>query len=148
MDRRQLLCRAGSALFLLPALLMGCAQTPPPTPLTGTEWILAELPGQSLPAAGARPTLMLAGEPLRATGGAGVNNFVGTVQMAGAGGLTFGPLATTRRAGAPQAMQLEAAYLAALAAARTFRTGPGTLELLDAAGRVVVRYATVAAPGR
>ncbi len=142
MDRRQWLWRALQTVGAS-AALMGCAQTPPPTPLAGPQWQLVELPGQAMPAAAGmpRPTLNIAGEPARATGSAAVNNFVGTAQMAGGDALVFGPLATTRRAGPPAAMQLEAAYLAALAATRSYRTGPGTLELLDAQGRTLARFA-------
>jgi heat shock protein HslJ len=140
MDRRMLLCAlpAGAAAL---GVLMACAQTPPPaSPLVGPQWQLVELPGQALPAAGARPTVMLAGEPARVMGTAGINNFVGTAQMAGGDALVFGPLAATRRAGSPAAMQLESAYLAALAATRRYRTGAGTLDLLDAQGRTVARF--------
>lgn len=142
MDRRTVLCALPAGAAALGGL-MACAQTPPATsPLVGPEWQLVELPGQALPAAGSRPTLMLAGEPVRAMGTTGVNNFAGTAQMAGGSALVFGPLATTRRAGPPAAMQLESAYLAALAATRGHRTGPEMLDLLDASGRTVARFAT------
>jgi heat shock protein HslJ len=143
MDRRTWLWDAVRAVGAS-AALMGCAQTPPPAQLAGPQWQLVELPGQVLPAApgGPRPTLNIAGEPARATGSTAVNNFVGTAQMAGGDALVFGPLATTRRAGPPAAMQLETAYLAALAATRRYRTGAGTLELLDAQGRTVARFVT------
>jgi heat shock protein HslJ len=143
MHRRQWLWSAVRAVGAS-AALMGCAQKPPPTPLAGPQWQLVELPGQAMPVAAgtSRPTLNIAGEPARATGTAAVNNFVGTVQMAGGNALTFGPLATTRRAGPAAAMQLEAAYLTALAATRSYRTGAGTLDLLDAQGRTLARFAS------
>ncbi|MCU0938315.1 MAG: META domain-containing protein [Burkholderiaceae bacterium] len=142
MDRRSLLCALPAGAVALGAL-MACAQTPPAaSPLVGPQWQLVDLPGHALPAAGARPTLLLAGEPVRAMGTTGVNNFAGTAQMAGGTALLFGPLATTRRAGSPAAMQLESAYLAALAAARSYRTGAGTLDLLDAQGSTVARFSS------
>jgi heat shock protein HslJ len=148
MDRRELLLVAALA-----STLTGCAQTPPAdTPLAGTEWLLAELPGHPLPAVSAgaaqRPSLRIEGDPPRAIGNTSVNGFVGTAQIDGASGLRFGPLATTRRAGPPAAMQLESAYLAALGTVRNYRTGPGTLDLLDANGQAVARFATAAAASR
>jgi heat shock protein HslJ len=137
-----------AALVGLPGCALMSPEEPPATPLAGTEWLLVELSGQALPAAGAGPraTLRIDGEPPRAIGNTGVNNFVGTAQLDGGDGLRFGPLATTRRAGAPEAMQLEQAYLAALGSVRRQRTGPGSLELLDDGGRTVARFATASPP--
>jgi heat shock protein HslJ len=151
MQRRELLVLAAAATT---AALMACAQTPPPaTPLDGTDWLLVELPGQALPAAAGtlqRPSLRIAGDPPRAMGATGINNFVGTADLGSGSALRFGPLATTRRAGSPEGMQLESAYLAALGSVRSYRTGPETLELVDADGRTVARFATPkgAAAGR
>jgi heat shock protein HslJ len=133
--------------------LMGCAQTPPAaTPLAGVEWLLIELPGHALPSSAGdapRPTLRIDGDPPRAIGNTAVNNFVGTARLSSGGEvLRFGPLATTRRAGPPAAMQLETTYLAALDRTRSYRTGPGTLDLLDAEGQTVARFATAAAATR
>lgn len=141
MQRRELLVLAAAPV----AALMACAQTPPPaTPLDGTDWLLVELPGQVLPTAAGgvqRPSLRIAGDPPRVFGNTAVNNFVGTAQFDAAGALRFGALATTRRAGPPAAMQVETAYLAVLERVRGYRTGVGTLDLLDADGRPVARFA-------
>jgi heat shock protein HslJ len=77
--------------------------------LTGS-WRLVRLDDAPLPAGLEAPTLIVTGDGA-VSGSTGVNRMSGRVT--GAGPL-FGPLATTRRAGPPAAMQLEARYLAAL----------------------------------
>ena len=53
--------------------------------------------------------------------------------------LRIGPLGATRRACPPPAMAQEAAFFAALEAARGFRVQRGLLVLLDADGRPLAR---------
>lgn len=91
--------------------------------LDDTSWVLKRAqtsdgrPALDVPAAQtAAPTLTLdtnSGQR-RASGFAGCNRFSGTYNLA-SGNMTFGPLATTRKACGPDADRLEQAYLDALA---------------------------------
>ena len=115
--------------------------SPRAAPLEGTRWILAEVSGH-------RAALGLDGEPVTlqldravrlATGYAGVNRFSGTYDLEGAS-LRFGPLATTRRAGPPEAESLETAVLAALAAVSGWKISGESLDLLDHTGSRLMRF--------
>ncbi len=71
-------------------------------------------------------------------GSTGVNRFFGTFERSGES-LRFRPLAMTRRAGPPEAMELETALVGAFEAVRGWRATPTELALLDASGGVLVR---------
>ncbi|MCP2014576.1 heat shock protein HslJ [Deinococcus sp. HSC-46F16] len=127
--RDRLLFRAGT-----PAPAAGGSVTEHRLTLDGT-WQLAG--GTALrPLAGNAPSLTFAGT--RVTGSGGCNRLTGSVQ-AGAGRVTFGPLATTRMACAPAVNAQEAVFL-------RFLTGPSlrasvdgqTLTLTAANGRTLV----------
>ncbi len=123
--------------------LLACQKTPAPPPadsgspstpeagaplaLVGHRWVLAKLGEREHPVgAGDRPpTLSFEGD--RAAGFAGCNRFSGSY-TAGADSLTFGPLLSTKMA-CPGADQVEAGYLAALAATRTYAATDRTLTL-------------------
>jgi heat shock protein HslJ len=72
------------------------------------------------------------------SGDAGVNTFSGTARLDG-DRLILGPLRTTRMAGTPEAMDAEAAFLAALEEAVAIRLEGDDLVLLDADGGTQVR---------
>jgi heat shock protein HslJ/phosphoserine phosphatase len=115
------------------------------TVLESTDWLLREVNGKPLPAlvtgaqGAAVPALRFTADG-RVTGYTTVNLLSGTYEAdPAARTLKFGPLATTRRAGPPEAMATETAFQKALAATASYRlTGP-TLELLDSSGGVVAR---------
>jgi len=96
------------------------------SPLYGTEWRLVALGGEQIAAADARArvTLQLFAEAdtaaghggARASGRSGCNRYMGGVQIEGAA-IAFSAIASTRMACPPPQMELEARYLAALAAA-------------------------------
>jgi heat shock protein HslJ len=76
-----------------------------------------------------------------ASGSAGCNNFNGGFTVDGQQ-LTFGPLATTRKACADPAIgQQETDYLAALASTRTFSSTSSMLTLLADDGTITVTLA-------
>jgi heat shock protein HslJ len=89
------------------------SSTPGPDRLDGTAWTLVSIDDQSVaaPAPDAVPTLAFA-EGM-ASGNAGCNTFTGSYTVDGPS-LTFGPLASTKKACAPAVGDLETAYLAAL----------------------------------
>ena len=77
-------------------------------------------------------------------GHGGVNRLHGTARVDG-DRLYLGPLASTRMAGPPDAMDAEEALLSALEAVATYRLDGAHLELVDADGQVKVQLAE--APG-
>ena len=107
--------------------------------VTGTSWVLEHVGGE--PVTGAAPVLDL-GADGRVGGSTGVNRVMGGYTVDGPV-LRFGPLATTRMAGPPEAMALEQAWLAVLVGEVPFEvTGdrlvlaPGTASA-PAGGRLV-----------
>jgi copper homeostasis protein (lipoprotein) len=110
-------------------------------PLSGTEWRLVEL--EAAPVAGASdaraPHLVFDLEESRVAGSGGVNRLMGTFALA-EGELSFGPLATTLMAGPEEAMQLEQAFLDALARVTSYSLDGSTLSLL-ADDQLVARLA-------
>lgn len=131
----------GAAPALLVARVLGvypgqgCDAAPSP-PLEGTEWVGVSVDGAPLPE-GVEATLHLAPEERRVSGSGGCNRFSGAYELAG-GRLTFGTLAATRRACPGPAMDAEAAFLAALGRAGSYRLEGDRLELLGEAGPVTV----------
>ncbi|HSU15049.1 META domain-containing protein [Longimicrobium sp.] len=102
------------------------------------QWTLVEVNGRpaGTGAGGEAPTLQLA--PDRASGFAGCNRFSSTYEMSGAA-LRFTAPVSTRMACAA-GMELEQAYLTAIAATRSYRLSGGALELLGDGGAVLARF--------
>ena len=123
-----------SRSFFIPAALClalaGCAgstsvTTGAPPSLPGTEWRLQELGGAKAMASPEASLAFLDGS--RASGSGACNRFTATYELAGSA-IKFGPIATTRRACAPDVTAQEERYLAALQAAeRVASSGPDLL---------------------
>ena len=94
-----------------------------------SEWSLVDGRGQ---------TLRLANGHL--SGYSGCNRYVGGYTL-DADRLTVGPIATTRMACEPEAMEAEAAFLAALGAATRLVVSEAELVLSDEGGRELLRFA-------
>ena len=75
----------------------------------------------------------------RVTGNAGINRFNAEVAV-GEGWLRVGPAMSTRMAGPPEAMALEAEFLARLKRAGHWRARGDRLRLLDAAGAELLSF--------
>jgi heat shock protein HslJ len=104
--------------------------------LVGTAWALGDLPGQVLN--DVRPTIAFSGDGT-VTGSGGCNDFNGTYTVDGSN-LTFGPLASTKKACGDAVDQLEQAYLAALQATTAYEiTSDAKLKLT--AGATTLTYA-------
>jgi len=133
--------------------LAGCAgieSAPAPGPavaLDKTYWRLAEVEDLSVPAGAGRrqPHIQFDPEKKRVTGYSGVNIFSGGYDTTG-GGLRMTQMASTRRAGPPELMELETAFLKALSATRSYRVDGDKLELLDSGGRVLARFEAQSTP--
>jgi len=73
------------------------------------------------------------------SGFSGCNTFNGPYTLSG-DAIKIGPLATTRKACAADAMTIESQYLAALASSTTAELAPTTLGLRDASGATQVQF--------
>jgi putative lipoprotein len=121
-------------VFLM--LAAGCATLPPPPSLHGTSWVVESLDQGGLIA---NVEITMAFDPAGGVAGsAGCNRYQGATELAD-GAITFGSLATTRRACAPAVMDQEGRFLEALRRTVAYALDDrGFLELYDAAGRPVV----------
>lgn len=106
-------------------------------PLTGTYWRLIELPGDEAIAVdpALRAHLVLDAEQGRVSGSSGCNRLAGTFTVEGEA-LSFGPLAGTRMACPPPAMELERRFHAALASVTRYAIDGETLTLASSDGPV------------
>ncbi len=99
------------ALILASLLLGGCATGAASGGRLAGEWRAVDLNG--VPVSGAQPiTLRL--EDNSASGNSGCNTYSGTFRLTSRQGIEFGPLAGTRMACAPEAMEQEQRYLSIL----------------------------------
>jgi heat shock protein HslJ len=97
-----------------------------------------------LPASGA--WIRLNSSDKRASGNTGVNQFGGTYMLLGSD-LTFGPQVMTRRAGPPELMQQESAFMRSLELTRSVRRGSnGNLELLGEDRNVLASFVSAEGP--
>jgi len=112
-----------------------------PLPLEGTQWrldmIAAGTDEVSSVVAGTEPALVLEGG--QTSGDTGCNSFSGSYELDGAA-LTFGLLATTRMACAPDVMAQEAAVLEALGEVATWSVEEDRLTLADTGGNLLLGY--------
>lgn len=119
---------AACALIAASVLAAGCATTQPDTPTLAGVWIVEDVNNAGIIDM-SRIEIGFAAEDA-VLGSAGCNRFNGTYE-ANAGAITFGPLATTRRACIPALNQQERRVLDALAAVTTYsfdETGALILE--------------------
>ena len=113
----------------------------PDVTLTNTYWKLVELNGAAVePGEGKELHMILRGDD-QVGGYAGCNQFTGSVTVTG-DGLSFGPIASTRRMCA-DTMQQEDAFLQALENAHRFAISGEDLAIEDANGEVTMRFAAV-----
>ena len=123
----------------------GSAATPAPaaggesgSALPGTRWRLEDLAGDGV-VDDAEATLEFV-DGGRVAGNTSCNRFTGTITLTG-DAISFGPLATTRRACPEALMTQEATYLAALGAAQRFEVAGDTLLIHTADGGRPLKFA-------
>jgi heat shock protein HslJ len=123
-----------NALLLGLLALSACATASLGQRFDGRELIAEAV--NDVPVTGTRPpTLRLSNG--RVTGSSGCNSFSGSYKL-NQERLEFGPLATTRMACEPAAMEQEARFLSILAAARSYsRYGNGSLSIIAPDGRAI-----------
>ena len=113
----------------------------PDVTLTNTYWKLVELNGAAVePGEDREPHMILRGED-QVGGYAGCNQFTGSVTVSG-DGLSFGPIASTRRMCA-ESMQQEDAFLQALENAQRYSISGEDLAIENAGGEVTMRFVAV-----
>ncbi|HEX6884857.1 MAG TPA: META domain-containing protein [Planctomycetota bacterium] len=137
-------------LLLLLGLLSACLLAPAcrapgadaGAPPTGS-WRLVELAGSDLATLARAPELVIEADG-KLSGFAGVNRFSGRAvpESLEQGELLAGPLAVTRMAGEPQAMEVEQRFLELLGTRLQWRRRGGELEWL-AGGDVRARFVAV-----
>ena len=91
------------------------------------------------PGAGRPPYILFDPKNKRVTGYAGVNSFFGGYETSGSE-LRMPRLASTRRAGPPELMNLESAFFKALSATASYRISGDKLELLDSSEGKLARF--------
>jgi heat shock protein HslJ len=102
--------------------------------LAGTQWELLAIDGAAM-APGDAPLLLTFGHDGRVSGTTGVNQLTASYSLT-PDYLTFGPLATTRRAGPPELMEQEHRIVASLAGMCSYRLDARTLSIDGPLGRV------------
>jgi len=95
------------------------------------EWTLTEIVGAEIPDGVPAPNLSVAADGM-VSGRSGVNRFTG--KLGDKPDALFGPMATTRMAGPPAAMQLEDAFLKAMTAASSYTVTGDELVISGANG--------------
>ena len=117
------------------------ASTKPDVTLTNTYWKLVELNGAAVePGEDRELHMILRGED-QVGGYAGCNQFTGSVTVSG-DGLSFGPIASTRRMCA-ESMQQEDAFLQALENAQRYSISGEDLAIENSGGEVTMRFVAV-----
>ncbi|MDT8856980.1 META domain-containing protein [Paracoccaceae bacterium Fryx2] len=115
------------------SVLSGCGGDP--ARLLAGLWRVGVIDGAALSEA-VEVTLEIADN--RVSGRAGCNRYAGSLALTGEG-MGFGPAAATKMACAPELMQAEAAFLAALARVTGFDIAPDGALILLAGGDAVLR---------
>ncbi|MDX2080338.1 MAG: META domain-containing protein [Terrimicrobiaceae bacterium] len=124
-------------VFCLAAIVPAMAAPEPR--LVGSKWTVTAIRAEPVKTE-PPPTLDFEAGPAVA-GSTGVNRFGGACTIEG-DRLTFERFRTTRRAGSPEAMDIERAFLDALSASATFRIDPdGHLILLGPDGAPLLKAA-------
>lgn len=109
---------------------------PPPDELVDGTWRAKEIAGENVTAG--QPSLRFTQDG-RAEGSGGCNSFAGPVSING-DAMTFGRLASTRKACLPALLDQEQRLFIALAGTRSYDLTGEQLTLLDAAGRPLVSF--------
>jgi putative lipoprotein len=113
----------------------------PDVSLTNTYWKLVELNGGAVsPGEGRELHMILRGED-QVGGYSGCNQFTGSVTVTG-DGLSFGPIASTRRM-CQGVMEQEDAFLQALESAQRYSISGEDLAIEDSNGGITMRFAAV-----
>ena len=106
---------------------------PEPFDLAGTDWVLASIGGEDLPA-GIEITARF--DEDRVAGVAGCNSYFAGYEIDG-GALTISEMGMTMMMCPEPEMELEGAFTSALGTAESYQAAGGTLEIVYADGRLI-----------
>jgi heat shock protein HslJ len=95
--------------------------------LAGTSWLIRRIDRTELVPGEGRPMVLSFGHDGRVSGSTGVNQLTASYSVTPEY-LTFGPTATTRRAGSPELMAQEHRVVGSLAGMCRYRLSPAVLE--------------------
>jgi heat shock protein HslJ len=113
-----------------------------PAALEGVRWVATDISREAGEFAavvgGAQVTAEFAGGKMSGSGG--VNSYSAAYKTSGANGIEIDSVASTLIAGPEPLMAQESAYFRCLENAEAYRVTGTSLELVDKAGEVVVRY--------
>ena len=118
----------------------GSAGTPTLATLAGVTWTLVSLGGEPVPQGTRSPTIAFDGA--RVAGLGGCNRYTGQVQETAPGTVAIGPIASTKMACPPPAMDVESRFFAILAQATQYRLAGPRLVLSGPAGELAFERAT------
>ncbi len=105
--------------------------------LLGNQWLVEDIGGRGV-IDNAQTKVEFSADGT-VSGSTGLNRFTGKATIAGKA-LSFGPLATTRRAGPPALMDQERRFLEAMGSVASYEvTKPGIIQFLDTRGQAVLR---------
>ena len=113
----------------------------PDVSLTNTYWKLVELSGDPVAPSESKDLHMILKGQDQVTGYSGCNQFMGSFTETG-GGLSFGPIAGTRRM-CESVMDQEVAFLQALENASRYDISGEDMAVRDAQGTVTMRFVAV-----
>lgn len=116
------------AVLCVGLVLTGCSSVP----VEQQTWVLESFAGEAAPVEsgqGVQPQFSLVDGTV--TGNGGVNSFNGSYELSGTD-ISFGPLASTKMAGPPDAMDQEMRFLQALEAAAHLEVRDENMTLSDA----------------
>lgn len=114
--------------------LGGTGPTATSDALAGTQWEIVAIDGRAVAADGS-PLAITFGHDGRVSGTTGVNQLTASYSLT-ADYLTFGPLATTRRDGSQELMELQHRVVASLAGMCSYRLDARSLSIDGPLGRV------------
>jgi heat shock protein HslJ len=102
--------------------------------LASTDWVLAEMDGQPVDASGRPPTLLV--QYGKVVGFGGCNRYTGPLKETSPGQITVGPVASTKMACPPAAMEIEDRFTSRMnkVTSYTFRAGQLVLTWGDKQG--------------
>jgi len=116
--------------------------------LAGTSWTATGINNGKqavVSAAGVEQVTLVFGTDGTVSGVSACNNYTGSYTTTDPDGLTFGPLASTKKLCEDSLNQIEQEYLAALANVTTYQLEGSTLTLRDASGATQVTFQQAAA---
>ncbi len=136
--------RVGAALLLLGLVVSGCTSVVPASPapsLSDTSWVVTRIAGEPT-LADHQPTMSF-GPGGELTGDNGCNLYTGGYQLSGTALTVTQPAQTMMACAEPGVSEQEVAFGAALSEVASVRGAGDGLELLDAAGTVVLELGPV-----